>query len=490
MEPDKETAMKTNTIGRVAVLLVLAMMTGQRVAHAGYWYCQKYAWNASTNERRMVGITHFECGAAGVCSDLSHTQPTSVVDIAGGLSQTCENDARSFYGPLAGGEWNGCNNNPSLVQVSKGKQDVLGVNQLWNQWPLYWKGGNWNTTNLNFLNGHIEYMPDPFASVYDLDTCIDKQHINTIYWGPIAVKSTLVAGSSAEPAPGAYGFARFDIRGTAPVKCSGSPILCQDRGQVCSDLEVWALYECNYLGHAVQCKNSLGNYVDCQTGCGCNQCFDAAGQPAPCPSTCTSTCTTPPSPANYCYKASGAITSCTGGCECTSCYNGSYQPVTCPSTCTGSCNTSAPAAYCYKPNYTQTSCAAAGCNCTLCYDVNYNVVTCPSTCTDACSTGGGTTCTPTTCAAQGKNCGTIADGCGGTLSCGTCAAGQTCSANVCVSSGGTGSCAHSVCSIGTALPSSCSSCAGTVCASDSYCCTTSWDQTCVSEATSLCGVCG
>ena len=38
----------------------------------------------------------------------------------------------------------------------------------------------------------------------------------------------------------------------------------------------------------------------------------------------------------------------------------------------------------------------------------------------------GTTCTPTTCAAQGKSCGTIADGCGGTLSCGSCVAPQTC----------------------------------------------------------------
>jgi hypothetical protein len=42
---------------------------------------------------------------------------------------------------------------------------------------------------------------------------------------------------------------------------------------------------------------------------------------------------------------------------------------------------------------------------------------------------------PTTCAAQGKNCGSIPDGCGGTLSCGTCASPQTCGgggvANVC-----------------------------------------------------------
>lgn len=57
-----------------------------------------------------------------------------------------------------------------------------------------------------------------------------------------------------------------------------------------------------------------------------------------------------------------------------------------------------------------------------------------------CSTGAGgksddTACTPTTCAAQGKSCGTISDSCNGTLSCGTCSGSDTCggggNANVC-----------------------------------------------------------
>ena len=47
----------------------------------------------------------------------------------------------------------------------------------------------------------------------------------------------------------------------------------------------------------------------------------------------------------------------------------------------------------------------------------------------------GSTCTRTTCAAQGKNCGTISDGCGGSLVCGSCTSPQTCGgggvANVC-----------------------------------------------------------
>ncbi len=49
--------------------------------------------------------------------------------------------------------------------------------------------------------------------------------------------------------------------------------------------------------------------------------------------------------------------------------------------------------------------------------------------------GGASTCVPTSCAAQGKNCGSIANNCGGTLNCGTCPGPQTCGgggvANVC-----------------------------------------------------------
>jgi len=62
--------------------------------------------------------------------------------------------------------------------------------------------------------------------------------------------------------------------------------------------------------------------------------------------------------------------------------------------------------------------------------------TCPQplncgSCTPPDTCGGGGTpnvcgCVPTTCAAQSASCGTIPDGCGGTLSCGTCTAPGTC----------------------------------------------------------------
>ncbi|KAJ3329248.1 hypothetical protein HDU76_008301 [Blyttiomyces sp. JEL0837] len=53
------------------------------------------------------------------------------------------------------------------------------------------------------------------------------------------------------------------------------------------------------------------------------------------------------------------------------------------------------------------------------------------------------------------------------------------------------SCAHSICSTGAALTSSCDPCAAQVIAQDSYCGSTSWDSTCVGEVKSICGItCG
>jgi len=89
---------------------------------------------------------------------------------------------------------------------------------------------------------------------------------------------------------------------------------------------------------------------------------------------------------------------------------------------------------------TPTTCAAKGLNCGTIPDGCGGTLTCgvcaaPQTCG-----GGGVAnvcgvCTPTTCAALGKDCGTIPDGCGGTLTCGVCTAPQTCGgagiANVC-----------------------------------------------------------
>ena len=54
--------------------------------------------------------------------------------------------------------------------------------------------------------------------------------------------------------------------------------------------------------------------------------------------------------------------------------------------------------------------------------------------------------------------------------------------------GGGETCAHDLCAAGGALDASCDSCAATVCAADSFCCSGSWDATCVSEAQDLCSL--
>ena len=47
-----------------------------------------------------------------------------------------------------------------------------------------------------------------------------------------------------------------------------------------------------------------------------------------------------------------------------------------------------------------------------------------------------TACVATTCAAAGKNCGSMSDGCSATLNCGSCSAGNVCTNNVCTAGSG------------------------------------------------------
>jgi hypothetical protein len=71
-------------------------------------------------------------------------------------------------------------------------------------------------------------------------------------------------------------------------------------------------------------------------------------------------------------------------------------------------------------------------------------------------------CTPITACPAGQNCGSIADGCGGTLNCGTCAAPQTCGG------GGTANqCGGSACAV-----------YGQACTSSSQCCNNSTGVAC------------
>ncbi len=53
--------------------------------------------------------------------------------------------------------------------------------------------------------------------------------------------------------------------------------------------------------------------------------------------------------------------------------------------------------------------------------------------------------------------------------------------------GGGSTCTHGICTAGNKLKSTCDPCAEEVCARDSYCCHTLWDNICVGEVRSICG---
>lgn len=60
------------------------------------------------------------------------------------------------------------------------------------------------------------------------------------------------------------------------------------------------------------------------------------------------------------------------------------------------------------------------------------------------------------------------------------------SQTVCHQTCGGGACAHPVCATGVKLTPTCDTCAGEICAQDSFCCSNTWDSLCVSEVSSIC----
>jgi hypothetical protein len=49
-------------------------------------------------------------------------------------------------------------------------------------------------------------------------------------------------------------------------------------------------------------------------------------------------------------------------------------------------------------------------------------------------------------------------------------------------------CAHSYCTVGSALDEDCDPCVAEICSSDPYCCSTNWDNLCVQSVASTCHV--
>lgn len=57
---------------------------------------------------------------------------------------------------------------------------------------------------------------------------------------------------------------------------------------------------------------------------------------------------------------------------------------------------------------------------------------------------------------------------------------------ICNSQKCAGNCAHSPCAIGGVLSAGCNACVSSICATDPYCCNTSWDSLCVGEVGTVC----
>jgi hypothetical protein len=161
------------------------------------------------------------------------------------------------------------------------------------------------------------------------------------------------------------------------------------------------------------------------------------------------TCTAPqtcgggtPSNPNVCGSGGTCVpaTTCPAGDNCGTVSNGCGGTITC-GTCTApeTCGGGTPS----NPNVCgsggacvpATSCPA-GLNCGNYFDgctgiINCGTCTAPQTCGGGSPSnpnicGGGSTCVPATACAAGDDCGVAANGCGGTISCGTCTAPQTC----------------------------------------------------------------
>jgi hypothetical protein len=202
---------------------------------------------------------------------------------------------------------------------------------------------------------------------------------------------------------------------------------CGAVGQVCRadgtcSCEVATCPDCTACAGNGLCEVCAGCCEDgqCVASCGaCQVCAD--GQCVSCPDCCDGdggVCR--PGTTNAACGSSGICDICSGQEQCQN------QTCVCVPNCIGK------------------NCGPNGCGgqCGTC--------TAPNTCG-----GGGTPgvcgCARTTCAAQGKNCGTIPDGCGGALNCGNCGgAAPICANNVCTACTSSTQCpANTICEGGS-----------------------------------------
>jgi hypothetical protein len=199
-------------------------------------------------------------------------------------------------------------------------------------------------------------------------------------------------------------------------------------------------------GHCGPISNNCGHTVQCSTTCsGTGQTCGGGGFPGLCGCTPQSTSQTCGSHCGTLDNNCGQSVDC-GGCTAPqTCGGGGTANVCgCTPSCTGKCGGSdACGGTCPDNCVAPQTCGGGGtanvCGCTpnctgKCGGSNACGGTCPNNCVAPQTCGGGGTvnvcgCTPNSSACAGRTCGSVSNGCGGTVSCGTCATGMVCNAS-------------------------------------------------------------
>lgn len=246
--------------------------------------------------------------------------------------------------------------------------------------------------------------------------------------------------------------------GGVASKCGGGSVQGVDGGACVATTCALQGKDCGTIA------DGCGGVLNCGSTCAGNQVCGGAGTANVCGTPVCTPITTCPTGMNCGIVADGCggtVTCGTGGCTSPAICGGGGKA----NVCGGGVVTAPDGGTC-----TPATCASLNKNCGQvadgCGGLTANCGSCssPAICggggtANVC--GGGTTCTPATCSSLGKNCGYVADGCGGVLSCGTCGNGAVCgggvdgggSPNVCSGTAGgtcTGLCQQQVtCDSGT-----------------------------------------
>ncbi|HEX5760295.1 MAG TPA: hypothetical protein VF121_13995 [Thermoanaerobaculia bacterium] len=228
-------------------------------AHAD-WDCSVW-WSAYTGDRVMQN-TKEEC----ICAPPFHSCGNSWVDIAGGVSQVCNDHSQTFKGWTGdqSSEWDICD--PWMRQESQSEQQVASVNQSWDRFPFLWGCPLPDTV----------YMNSPFFTVYDLDYCSNKQLLGSIYFANFPLQVSLVHGDCGDP----YSTVRYRLEGSDQRRCCGGTPVSQ------SEQESYYDWACRPDSTYCQ-RNQDPNDCWCSCDFPCSTC--EPGQPCVCAG-CECTC--------------------------------------------------------------------------------------------------------------------------------------------------------------------------------------------------------